>query len=145
MFVTCSQDFKPSNFRYRNLWLLAEDGCQCLQSSFACIQKHSFEIYESALVWIPKKLLIRNVYATNIRRVPRVIVGLSNLRGATELHIQNGSRVNSVAFSQDGRQVVSGSDDCTVRIWNAATGEVEAQLEGHMGCVKSVAFAPDGR
>ena len=112
--------------------------------SFACIQRHSFEIYESALVWIPKKSLIRDVYAANIRQVPRVMVGLSDLWGSTELHIQNGSKVNSVAFSQDGRQVVSGSDDNAVRIWNAATGEVEAELKGHTDSVVSVAFAQDG-
>ena len=112
--------------------------------SFACIQRHSFQIYESALVWIPKKSLIRDVYASNIRRVPQVIVGLSDLWGSTELHIQNDSALNSVAFSQDGRRVVSGSDDETVKIWNASTGEVEAELKGHTDGVVSVAFAQDG-
>jgi WD40 repeat protein len=36
----------------------------------------------------------------------------------------------SVAFSQDGSRVVSGSLDSVVRIWNATTGEVEAELKG---------------
>ncbi|KAF7333241.1 WD40 repeat-like protein [Mycena sanguinolenta] len=54
--------------------------------------------------------------------------------------------VNSVAFSPDGRHIVSGSDDKTIRIWNAATGEaVGTPLEGHTGSVRSVAFSPDGR
>ena len=112
--------------------------------NFASIQKHSFEIYESALVWIPKKSLIRKVYATDVRRVPRVILGLFNLWGSIELHMQNGSHVTSVMFSQDGSRVVSGSHDETVRIWNATTGEVEAELKGHTGWVMSVAFAQDG-
>ena len=47
----------------------------------------------------------------------------------------------SVAFSQDGSRVVSGS---TVRIWNVTTGEVESELKGHTGWVISVAFAQDG-
>jgi WD40 repeat protein len=38
----------------------------------------------------------------------------------------------------------SGSYDNTVRIWNATTGEVEAELKGHTGSVRSVAFAQDG-
>ena len=112
--------------------------------SFASIQKHSFEIYESALVWLPKKSLIRNVYATDIKRVPRVILGLSNLWGSTELHMQNGSEVYSVAFSWDGSRVVSGSLDNIVRIWNATTGEVEAELKGHTDLVRSVAFSQEG-
>ena len=140
----CFQRFKPTNICYHNLQLLADDGCRCLQLSFPCIQRHSFQIYESALVWIPEKSLIWNVYAANIRQVPRVIVGLSNSWGSTEVCIQNGSEVCSVAFSQDGSQVVSGSYDKTVRIWNAATGEVEAELRGHRGLVTSVAFAQDG-
>ena len=49
--------------------------------------------------------------------------------------------VRSVAFTQDGCQVVSGSEDETVRIWNAATGEVEAETKGHTGYVVFVAFA----
>jgi WD40 repeat protein len=58
--------------------------------------------------------------------------------------MQNGSVVYSVAFSQDGSQVVSGSDDKTVRIWNTMTGDVEAELKGHTDWVRSVAFAQDG-
>ena len=58
--------------------------------------------------------------------------------------MRNGSSVNSVAFSQDGSRVVSGSDDNMVRIWNATTGEIEAELKGHTQGVSSVAFAQDG-
>jgi WD40 repeat protein len=58
--------------------------------------------------------------------------------------MQNGSTVTSVAFAQDGSRVVSGSNDKTVRIWNATTGEVEAELKGHTGWVTSVAFTQDG-
>ncbi|KIJ92871.1 hypothetical protein K443DRAFT_42365, partial [Laccaria amethystina LaAM-08-1] len=52
--------------------------------------------------------------------------------------------VMSVAFSQDGGRVVSGSGDCRVRVWNATTGEVEAELKGHTDSVTSVAFSQDG-
>jgi len=50
-----------------------------------------------------------------------------------------------VAFSPDGKQVVSGSHDETVRLWDAATRAALQRLEGHSGCVSSVAFSPDGK
>ena len=52
----------------------------------------------------------------------------------------------SVAFSPDGKRIVSGSDDKTVRVWDAATGQpIGAPLTGHTGAVNSVAFSPDGK
>jgi WD40 repeat protein len=53
--------------------------------------------------------------------------------------------VTSVAFSPDGKQVVSGSDDKTVRLWDAITGAAQQTLEGHSDWVTSVAFSPDGK
>ena len=53
--------------------------------------------------------------------------------------------VSSVAFSPDGQRVVSGSDDMTVRLWDAVTGAALQTLQGHLGSVNSVAFSPDGQ
>ncbi|KDR68091.1 hypothetical protein GALMADRAFT_1051503 [Galerina marginata CBS 339.88] len=54
--------------------------------------------------------------------------------------------VSSVAFSPDGRRVVSGSYDQTIRIWDAETGKQVGELfRGHTDWVMSVAFSPDGR
>jgi WD40 repeat protein len=52
--------------------------------------------------------------------------------------------VQSVAFSPDGSCIASGSDDETVRIWDAKTGVHLAALEGHSDPVYSVAFSLDG-
>jgi len=51
--------------------------------------------------------------------------------------------VRSVAFSQDGSQVISGSDNKMVQIWNVMTGEVEAELKHHTNRVRCIAFSQD--
>ena len=53
--------------------------------------------------------------------------------------------VEAVAFSPDGRFIVSGSRDETLKVWDAASGALLRTFEGHVGPVSSVAFSPDGR
>ncbi|KIK50712.1 hypothetical protein GYMLUDRAFT_182380 [Collybiopsis luxurians FD-317 M1] len=61
---------------------------------------------------------------------------LKTLEGHTEA-------VQSVAFSNDGLYIASGSSDQTVRIWDAHTGVKLRGLEGHTNWVWSVAFSND--
>ena len=51
-----------------------------------------------------------------------------------------------MSFSRDGKRIVSGSLDSTVRVWDAVSGEcVLGPLEGHTGGVRSVSFSGDGK
>jgi WD40 repeat protein/predicted Ser/Thr protein kinase len=52
------------------------------------------------------------------------------------------SYVYPVAYSPDGRWIASGAWDSTIRLWDAATGEVFAKLP-HPGIVRALAFTPD--
>lgn len=53
--------------------------------------------------------------------------------------------VNDACYSPDGRRILSGSDDKTLKMWDAATGKEIRTLAGHAGAVKSVCFSPDGK
>jgi hypothetical protein len=58
--------------------------------------------------------------------------------------LQHQSLVRAVAFSPDGRTVLTGSDDNTARLWSVATGKALGPPLQHQGEVVAVAFNPDG-
>jgi len=53
--------------------------------------------------------------------------------------------VNSVAFSPDGKQIISGSSDRTIKLWDVATGREIRTFSGHTDLVRSAVFSPDGK
>jgi hypothetical protein len=53
--------------------------------------------------------------------------------------------VYRVTFSPDGKRLASASEDGTVKLWDAATGQELLTLKGHTSDVNGVTFSPDGK
>jgi WD40 repeat protein len=52
--------------------------------------------------------------------------------------------VSSVAFTPSGDQILSASDDSSVRVWDVASGKEKQRFEGHQGTVRGLAVDPNG-
>ena len=55
------------------------------------------------------------------------------------------SSVLSVVYSPNDMQIVSGSSDSTILIWNAETRNIYRVIKEHSDTVSSLAFSPDGK
>ena len=54
-------------------------------------------------------------------------------------------QVNCVAFSPDFEIMVTGSDDCEVRIFNAVSAQFICHLPGHSSAVRCVSVSADSK
>ena len=83
---------------------------------------------------------------------------VKEFKGYKEKDFEKGHRegVFTAAFSPDGKSIVSGSSDRSIKVWNVADGSVTRELVNpnlkpagwpvaHPGWVYSLRFLPDGR
>ncbi|KAJ7613307.1 WD40-repeat-containing domain protein [Mycena polygramma] len=123
------------------------DGQRFITLFLPAIVQCAPQIYLSALALAPTQSKISTTFHPSFPRLLKVIKGQMEqwpaIVAVLEGHTQH---VHSVAYSADGKYIVSGSRDSTIWIWDAESGEqVGGPLEGHTDWVQSVAFSPDGK
>jgi WD40 repeat protein len=65
--------------------------------------------------------------------------------GIAVIQTGHSSAITAEAFSADGRLLLSGSEDGTLKLWEVTTGREIRTLAGHSSPITAVCFAPDGR
>jgi WD40 repeat protein len=105
------------------------------------ISQSAPHIYLSALPFAPKNSQVAKNYLPLFLKTLRVKTGKTNgwpaIIDTFEGHT---GRVTSVACSQNGKRIASGSSDQTIRFWDAKTGEVAVgPLDAHTSSVEFVA------
>jgi hypothetical protein len=104
------------------------------------------QIYSSAIIFSPQTSAVRR---DNLEKIPRWLRKLPQVEEAWASLIQtlagHSDLVLAVAFSPDSKQIVSGSYDKTIKLWDATTGDLQKTLAGHSHSVWAVVFLPDSK
>jgi WD40 repeat protein len=56
-----------------------------------------------------------------------------------------GAAVTTLVFAPDGKRLVSGAQDGTIRFWDAPTGREVLRIQGAKGPIVSLTFSADGK
>jgi WD40 repeat protein len=82
-------------------------------------------VYDAVLVWKPAEW--------------------DRVTGRGRKVLARGMEARSLTFSPDGKTLLTGHMDGTVRLWDAATGQLRATHRPHRGIVADLIFMPDGK
>ncbi len=85
-------------------------------------------------------LLLLIIFAASNAQAPRIVVN----------PLGHSAKVHNLLFTPDGHHIISISEDKTIRMWNAETGEMEKKFEsqigeGPEGMFYSSAISPNGK
>ncbi|KAI0977376.1 hypothetical protein F4678DRAFT_412746 [Xylaria arbuscula] len=132
----------PSSGSMQVLQDLVYDAWRFLRRHKVGIETAPLQVYSSALIFSPTHSLVRQMFWKNLEWLAMTLTEshwslcLQTLEGHQE-------RTMSVAFAPNAKYVASGSDDCTVRVWDVTAGECLNVLNGHEGSIRSIAFSPN--
>src|ERR1700761_1713338 len=131
-----------------NLCCLAKDALRFVIEFREPIEQSASHVRYSALTLLPRSSPLYAHYVSHIRQHSvRMLYGTPTLwPGWNAVLDGHTDSAYAVAFSPNGRLIASGSEDSTIRLWDARTyAPVGDELQGHKGIVTAVVFEPDSK
>src|SRR5258706_5483371 len=124
-----------------------QDICHFLIAFHTPISFSTPHVYISTRPFLPSQSPLSRMFSSEFTRAISIRVGKLSSWPAPPLEwTGHADSIRSMCYSPDGTRVVSGSNDKTIRIWDAKSGTVIGEpLTGHTSGVNSVAYSPDGR
>ncbi|KAF3178301.1 hypothetical protein TWF788_007480 [Orbilia oligospora] len=127
-----------------NISALVYDIQRFVRQNQTIINRAPLQVYWSALLFAPKKSVLRSIFDPR-DIIPEVELTRSSIvqeQWSAVLQTLEGhtDSVGSLAFSANGGFLASGSWDCTIRIWDVATGAPLHIFRGHKGWINDVTF-----
>ncbi|KZP22859.1 hypothetical protein FIBSPDRAFT_952434 [Athelia psychrophila] len=133
----------PSN----KVYAFAQDGLIFIRAFTPTMAFSTPHIYLFCIPFAPRASLIKQQYTRALPNTLMIESGMDeNWPAFQQVFEGHTGSVYSVAFSLDGQRIASGSQDGTVRIWDAMTGTLVARpftIKGHPSYVLPMAFSPD--
>ncbi|KAF7893678.1 uncharacterized protein EAF02_001216 [Botrytis sinoallii] len=129
-----------------SLSMLVQDVTHFLSQHYRTIENWPLQIYNSAIAFSPETSIIRK---SNLSKLPVWLRKLPQAEDSWASSIRTltgySDSIIAIAFSPDSKQIASGSDDKTIKLWDAITGNLRKIFTGHSHWVTAIAFSPDGQ
>lgn len=111
------------------------------------IGESTSHLYLSALSFVPEGCPIDRHFSFDLDKRPIICYGRSIHWPSQQASlVGHDDCINCAAFSSDGRRIVSGSSDRTIRLSDAETGALLGEpLRGHDDSINCVAFSSNGK
>ncbi|KAF3065674.1 hypothetical protein CFAM422_009546 [Trichoderma lentiforme] len=129
---------------YQTLTTVVQDATRFLYAHSSTIEATPMQLYISALIFSPRTSLIRRIYQHQIPSWILSIPSLSESWNSRLRRLYYPDWVEVVAYSPDGKLLVSGHWRGKICLWDAITGAQRRILTGHSeGGGISLSFSPN--